>query len=291
MAELTAATRLSQSRVSTHLGKLRDAGWLRVRRQGSSTYYALDEGGMGEPGRVVWRALAAATGDALLDEDRERLEAVLRARDGDESWADSVAGQMERHYSPGRTWEAASRALVGLATLGDVLDVASGDGALAELVAPRARSVTCLDRSRRVTAAGAARLAQAPGAPANLRFAVGDMHALPFPDERFDHLMLVNSLSYAADPGRVVGEAARVLRPGGTLVAVTLAPHRHETLARTYDHLQMGFEPDALAELFGARGFGVDACGITSRERRAPHLTIVTLTARRAGVPTPEVHP
>ena len=39
------------------------------------------------------------------------------------------------------------RGLLGLARLGDVLDIASGDCAIAELVAPRAKSVTCLDLS------------------------------------------------------------------------------------------------------------------------------------------------
>ena len=276
VAELTEATRLGQSRVSTHLGRLREAGLLRLRRNGTSTFYALDEEGMGSEARRLWEALRASTGDALLDEDAERLAVILASRGGVPSWADSVAGQMERHYSPGRTWEAAARALVGLATLGDVLDVASGDGALAELVAPRARAVTCLDLSARVVAAGHARLERVP----NLRFALGDMHTLPFPADRFDQLMLVNSLSYAARPEDVVAEAARVLRPGGVVVGVTLAAHRHEAVARAFNHRQMGFEPAALRELFERQGFEVGLCAVTSRERRAPHLAVITLYAR-----------
>jgi ArsR family transcriptional regulator len=276
VAELTSATRLGQSRVSTHLGKLREAGLLRVRRNGTSTYYALDEAGMSDAARRLWEAFRLTTDDQLLREDVERLDGVVAARSG--SWADSVAGQMERHYSPGRTWEGAARALVGLAVLGDVLDVASGDGALAELVAPRARSVTCLDASARVVSAGSRRLEHSP----NVRFSVGDMHVLPFPDERFDQLMLVNSLSYAEQPERVVREAARVLRPGGGLVAVTLATHRHEQVARSFNHVQMGFEPETLRSMFTAAGFRVDLCAVTSRERRAPHLAVVSVYATRA---------
>lgn len=277
VAELTATTRLGQSRVSTHLGRLREAGLLRLRRDGTSTWYALDEAGMSEAARRLWEAFRATTDDQLLREDVDRLEAVVAKRAG--SWADSVAGQMERHYSPGRTWEGAARALVGLAVLGDVLDVASGDGALAELVAPRARSVTCLDASARVVSAGRRRLKLSP----SVRFTVGDMHHLPFPEARFDQLMLVNSLSYAEHPERVVAEAARVLRPGGGLVAVTLATHRHEAVARSFNHVQMGFEPEALRALFTAAGFRVDLCAVTSRERRAPHLAVVNVYATRTG--------
>ncbi len=285
VAELTSATRLGQSRVSTHLGKLREAGLLRVRRHGTSTFYALDELGMSEDARLLWQAFSAATDDQLLREDTQRLQEVVSARSG--SWADSVAGQMERHYSPGRTWEAAARALVGLAVLGDVLDVASGDGALAELVAPRARSVTCLDASRQVVSAGRRRLRLVP----SVRFSVGDMHRLPFPDARFDQLLLVNSLSYAQHPAQVVAEAARVLRSGAGLVAVVLATHAHEHVVRSFNHVQMGFDPIELRRLFEANGFRVDACAVTSRERRAPHLSVISLYATRLPPSPPETLP
>src|SRR6185503_3550570 len=41
VAELTTITELSQSRVSTHLGRLKESGLLRDRRVGTTTYYAL----------------------------------------------------------------------------------------------------------------------------------------------------------------------------------------------------------------------------------------------------------
>lgn len=275
VAELTAATQLAQSRVSTHLGKLREAGLLRVRRAGAATYYALNEAGMPADARELWELLRERTNDALLAEDERRMRALLSARGG--SWADSVAGHMERHYSPGRTWEAAARGLVGLAALGDVLDVASGDGALAELVAPRARSVTCLDLSARVVAAGRERLARTP----SVRFLAGDMHALPFEDARFDQLLLINSLSYSQSPKRAVAEAARVLRPGGDLVAVVLKTHRHGSVAAAYDHRQFGFQPGRLRSLLDGAGLDVSRCEVTSREKRAPHFEIITAYARR----------
>jgi ArsR family transcriptional regulator len=275
VAELTDATRLVQSRVSTHLGKLREAGLLRLRPAGASTYYSLDEAGMGDEVRRLWALLSDSVDDALLAEDQRRLLEVKAGRRG--TWADSVAGRMERHYSPGRTWEAAARSLVGLATLGDVLDVASGDGALAELIAPRARSVTCLDKSMHVATAGARRLSSR----APVRFLVGDMHALPLPDAAFDAVLLVNSLSYASDPSRVVAESVRVLRPGGALVVTALRSHRHEAVAAAFDHLQPGFGPARLRTLFERAGCDVSFCEPTSRERRPPHFEVVTLYATR----------
>src|SRR5256885_1019118 len=150
VAEITRVTDLPQSRVSTHLGKLREAGVLRDRRDGSSTYYSMNDGAMPLEVRRLWEVVATGLDEPLLGADRERCAELVRGR-GD--WPDTVAGQMERHYSPGRTWEATSRALLGLVRLGDVLDAGSGDGALAALLAPRARSITCLDRSDKVLAA------------------------------------------------------------------------------------------------------------------------------------------
>ena len=275
VGELTGVTRLPQSRISTHLGRLKDAGLVRDRPEGSACFYSLNHASMPPGGRRLWSLLQTSAEDPLLEEDRERLRQLTRRRGG--SWADAVAGQMERHYSPGRTWEAATRGLLGLASLGDVLDVASGDGALAELVAPRARAVTCLDRSRRVIEAARRRL----GRLDNVHFRVGDLHALPFRDAAFDQVLFMNTLSYAHNPERAVREAGRVLRPGGALSAVTLRAHRHLQVASNYDHRQLGFEVEGLRELFGAAGFQVDSCAVTSRERRAPHFEVVTVYARR----------
>jgi len=276
VAELVRATRLPQSRVSTHLGRLREAGLVRDRRAGPACFYALNDAGMCDDVRRMWSAVSDSTDDALLREDQARARQVISGRG--EKWPDAVAGQMDRHYSPGRTWETALRGLLGLVRLGDVLDVASGDGALAELVAPRALSVTCLDVSTRVVEAGHSRLARLP----NVAFRVGDMHALPFDDAAYDHVLLMHALSYAERPDQVLAEAARVLRPGGTLAGVTLRAHGHDGAVRPYGHVQMGFDPEDLAARVASAGFEVGACEVTSRESRPPHFEAITLHAVRS---------
>ena len=153
VAELSAITQLAQPRVSTHLAKLKEAGLARDRRAGVSAYYRFDEDNLDSVQRELWRSLRDGSDDPLLRQDAERITAVLANRAADQNWADSVAGDMERHYSPGRTWEALARTALPLLETGDVLDIASGDGVLAELLSPHAKRYICIDTSARVVAA------------------------------------------------------------------------------------------------------------------------------------------
>lgn len=278
VAELVQVTELAQSRVSTHLGRLKDAGLLRDRRVGSSTFYTLAEGGMPPVARKLWELVKGEVKDGLLDADRKRSEALKRARGG-ATWPESIAGEMERHYSPGRTWEATARGLLGFVRLGDVLDVGSGDGAIAELLAPRARSVTCLDRSERMIEAARRRLARV----GTVCFAEGDMHELPFGDGSFDQVLLLNALTYSEKPERAIAEAARVLRRGGTLGLVTLRAHAHGDVTAAYGHVQAGFRPETLTAWLEAAGLSVESCRVTSREKKKPHFEVVTAFADKCG--------
>jgi len=277
VAELTRITGVPQSRVSTHLGKLKDAELIRDRRHGASTFYRLDDARMPAAARAAWQAIAQQIDDAVLEDDRRRCADVLRARHEGTSWPDAVAGRMEHHYSPGRTWEATARAFVGLVQLGDVLDVGSGDGVIAQLLAPRARRFTCLDRSDKVVEAARDRLAHLP----NVELVHGDMQAMPLPDASFDQVLLFSVLTYAEEPERVLAEAHRVLRPGGALVLVTLGEHNHLDISSAYEHVNAGFSPAALRRMLERTGFAISSCEIAAREKRKPYFDVVCAFAHR----------
>jgi len=287
VAEIVAVTDVPQSSVSTHLGKLRDAGLVRDRKNGTSTYYALASDMPAGP-RGVFALVEKGVSDGVLASDRRRAQGVLRARAG--GFPESIAGEMERHYSPGRTWESLAASVVGLLRLGRVLDVGCGDGSVAEMIAPRARSVTCVDASERMVAAAKKRLARfdvdgaAEGGTSrtrNARVIQADMHALPLPDASFDQALLLNVLVHAKAPGQAIAEAARVLAPGGDLVAVTLDAHDHADASRAWGHAQLGIAPAALKRFATRAGLAVQRCEVVTRERRAPHFGVVALYGRK----------
>lgn len=275
VAELAGITQLAQPRVSTHLAKLKEAGLVSDRRDGVFVYYRIATASA-DPGLAeLWQLFRQNTDDPLIQQDIERIGQVLNNRSGSETWADSVAGDMERHYSPGRTWEATARGLVQLLDPGDVLDVASGDGVLGELLAPVARSIVCLDISERVAEAGRRRLKPFR----NVSFEVGDMHALPMRDASFDTVLLMHALTYTREPATVFAEAARVLRPRGKLLAVTLQRHQHEKAVEPYNHLNLGFTTRQLEQLATQAGLQVRVCVVSATEKRTPNFSVLSLSA------------
>lgn len=112
-------------------------------------------------------------------------------------------------------------ALQGFVPSGEVLEIGAGGGAMAEqlLASSPAARVTATDFDPRMVDAMAARLAPY-GDRADVRQA--DATALPFPDERFDAVVSWIMLHHTVEWERALGEAARVLRPGGHVVGYDL---------------------------------------------------------------------
>jgi len=277
VAELAAVTRLAQPRVSTHLAKLKDAELVLDRRAGVSAYYRFNGDRMEPAERALWEALRAGTDDPLLRQDAERLPEVLATRAAEHNWADAVAGDMERHYSPGRTWEALARAALPMLDPGDVLDVASGDGVLAELLAPHSRRYVCIDNSSKVVLAASERLRKLE----HVEVLEGDMQALPFDKPAFDLVLLMHALTYADKPAQAVAEAARVLRKGGQLLLTCLARHEHESAVIPFGHVNLGFTEKDLRRFATKAGLTVQVCQVVTQEKRPPHFEVLALQARK----------
>jgi ArsR family transcriptional regulator len=275
VAELSAITQLAQPRVSTHLAKLKESGLVVDRREGVFVYYRMATSITDLALQAMWHLIRRDTDDPLIQQDLNRIPEVLHKRAGGNTWADSVAGDMERHYSPGRTWEATARGLVHLLEPGDVLDIASGDGVLAELLAPQATRIVCLDISERVAEAGRRRLQPY----SNVSFEVGDMHDLPVADAGFDTVLLMHALTYTRDPARVMQEVSRVLRSGGKLLAVTLHEHQHEKAVAPYNHVNLGFSIADLENYCRQAGLEVQTCTVSTIEKRIPNFSVLYLSA------------
>jgi len=278
VSEIVKVTGISQSRVSTHLAKLREGGFVRDRRDGAHAFYALATDGFSSAAAAVLDE-ATSGADPTLEGDKARLRALLSEQKG--ALPDAFAGEMERHYSPGRTWSSLALGLASLLELGDVLDVGAGDGAVAALVAPRCRSLTCVDTNDRMITAAKRRLARAK----NVTVAAADAEALPFLPASFDAALVFHTLTYAARPQRVLDECARVLRPGGRLVLLSLDEHHMHEVTLPYGERHSGFSPRALRGMLTRSGLTTTSCEVVVREAKKPHFQVVLGTATKAESP------
>jgi ubiquinone biosynthesis O-methyltransferase len=100
-----------------------------------------------------------------------------------------------------------------------LLDVGCGDGTYAIAAASKGALVTAIDQSDRMLEAA---LARASETGVDVRFERTDASGLPFDDKSFDVILAVTVLCFVEDTARSVGEAARVLAPGGRLVLADL---------------------------------------------------------------------
>jgi SAM-dependent methyltransferase len=274
--DLVQVTGMAQSRVSTHLGRLREAGFVRDRRNGAQTFYALAAEALPEAARVVLQQATRSPDPTLAGDQRRLLRLDAERRGG---LPDSAADDIERYYSPGRTWRSLAVGIAALLRLGDVLDVGSGIGAAAAALAPHCRSLTCIDIDARLVEVAKARLARY----AHARAQVADVHALPFAASSFDSVLVFHTLTYAEHPARALAECARVLRPGGRLVLLCLDRHRQRDVTARHGERHPGFSPRALRTLLSRPGLNVVTSEVACREARKPHLQVVLAVADRPG--------
>jgi ubiquinone/menaquinone biosynthesis C-methylase UbiE len=143
-----------------------------------------------------------------------------------------------------------------------VLDVGTGTGRAALLLARGGANVTAVDASDEMLAV-ARRRAAAEGVP--VRFVVGDAHALEFPDRSFDVAVSLRLIMHAPEWRQCIGELCRVADrlvivdyPSALSVAAVESGARRvaHTLGWTTEPYRV-FTNRAIAEAFSRHGFRI----------------------------------
>jgi ubiquinone/menaquinone biosynthesis C-methylase UbiE len=177
-------------------------------------------------------------------------------------------------WAGGQHGRVASR-LVDLATPAkgeEVLDVATGTGLIAHMVAPRVRpgAVIGIDLSENMLSIARTRKEK------NLQFLGMAAEHLVFRPHTFDLVTMGEALAYLADPTTALAEAHRVLRPGGRLALSCqrrslntraqdlffqglgpLARRHYLSLPRYSSERSRFGEPDVLPQILHAAGFDI----------------------------------
>jgi ubiquinone/menaquinone biosynthesis C-methylase UbiE len=157
------------------------------------------------------------------------------------------------------------------------LDVGTGVGHTALAIGPLVREVVGLDLTPQMGEEFHANCREAGAG--NLRFVVGDVESLPFPDGAFDVLTCRRSAHHFPDPARAVREMARVLGSGGSAGLVDMSTpddHAAATLVNEIETVRdsshaRALPPSQWKETLAAAGLVVSV--LTVIVDRVPWLT------------------
>lgn len=122
-----------------------------------------------------------------------------------------------------RRWRRIAVDMVARNPHDSILDIATGTGDLAMLLARRtqARRITGLDLSQGMIDIGRRKIERA-GLSGRIELICGDSLAMPFADAQFDAITVAYGVRNFADLLAGYREMGRVLRPGGTLTVIEL---------------------------------------------------------------------
>jgi ubiquinone/menaquinone biosynthesis C-methylase UbiE/DNA-binding transcriptional ArsR family regulator len=253
--ELVATLEVAQPSVSKHLGVLRDAGWVRQRREGTFSWYRLVAADGFAGGEELHRAVTAiATGLPDCGDDDERLAAVIAAREARsrESFAgvaddwDRIRGQYD--HPDLQTGVVAALVPPGLR----IADVGTGTGALLPVLAATGADVVAVDHSIAMLARARRRCRDA--GHARVAFQQADVLALPFADGAFDAVYCSMVLHHVAMPAQALAELTRIVRPGGAVVLIDFTRHSLTWMRDQLGHRWLGFNLEEMAALQAAAG-------------------------------------
>ena len=281
VTDLVRVTGIAQSRVSTHLGRLREAGFVRDRRQGAQSFYALASDDAC-PARQRWSST------------RRRARPIRRWRATSGACSSSTPSGAAAcpSRSPARSSATTRRAAPGSRSpsgsprccdLGDVLDVGSGDGAAASSLAPYCRSLTCIDTNAahdrgRDASASASTPTCAPRSPTCTRCRSRAAS--------FDAVLVFHTLTYAEQPGaRARGVRARAA-PGRAARPPVLDEHEQHGghRAATASATPASRRAPLRAPAHARRARRCVSAEVACREAKKPHFQVVLAIADK---PTP----
>ena len=154
VAELQEILAMGQSRISTQLAQLKQAGLVEDRRQGKNSLYRLKSHEL--EGAVVEIIREAAREVPEAGEDSRALSLVLeKRRDKVRGYFDQLAGKFGRNYVPGRSWKGLAETLLQLMQPMVIADLGAGEGTFSQLLAQRAEQVIAVDNSPNMEEIGA----------------------------------------------------------------------------------------------------------------------------------------
>src|SRR5437879_1463761 len=272
--ELQEITRMGQSRISTHLGLLQEAGLLQSRREGKRTFYKLNHDADTVGSEFIRLAVRGAEETHEHAADQLNLKRILARRNEQaHGYFNQVAGRFDRVYGPGRSWQAFGHLLLRVLPPLVVADLGAGEGLLSELLARRCKRVIAVDNSEKLVAFATAKARK--NNLKNLEFRLGDLQHPPVEPESVDLAILSQALHHAEEPAQAIAAAFKMLKAGGQIMILDLAKHNFDRARELYGDRWLGFAESDLHRWLEEAGFKKIEIAVVAREDQSPHFETV----------------
>ncbi|MBY3171322.1 metalloregulator ArsR/SmtB family transcription factor [Rhizobium leguminosarum] len=282
VTDLTEILGQSQPRISRHLKLLGEAELIERYQEGAWAYFRLKQDGKAA---LLVRALLkhVSENDPTILRDGERLSQVKRQRaERAQAYFSRNAAEwdeLRRLHAADEEVDAAVIRLLGSQPIDSLLDLGTGTGRILELLSGLYRRATGVDASRDMLSVARANLDKSRITKATVRHA--DILNLPFEGQDFDLVTIHQVLHFFDQPEIAIAEAARMLRPGGRLVVIDLAPHTLEYLRDEHAHVRLGFSHQAMSDWLRKAGLDVEqVVDLHPGQQSGQGLTVTVWLAR-----------
>ncbi|MBY3210356.1 ArsR/SmtB family transcription factor [Rhizobium laguerreae] len=282
VTDLTEILGQSQPRISRHLKLLGEAELIERYQEGAWAYFRLKQDGKAA---MLVRALLkhVSENDPTILRDGERLSQVKRQRaERAQAYFSRNAAEwdeLRRLHAADEEVDAAVIRLLGSQPIDSLLDLGTGTGRILELLSGLYRRATGVDASRDMLSVARANLDKSRITKATVRYA--DILNLPFEGQDFDLVTIHQVLHFFDQPEIAIAEAARMLRPGGRLVVIDLAPHTLEYLRDEHAHVRLGFSHQAMSDWLRKAGLDVEqVVDLHPGQQSGQGLTVTVWLAR-----------
>jgi SAM-dependent methyltransferase len=281
VGELAEVCQTAQPGVSRHLSALREAGLVSPRRQGAMTFYRAQSQDLLLQGPVRSQIETACRQPAVA----QRIQKVLeRRRARARAFFDDQAADWDGLRAELFNDTAAFASLMPLVPSNlSVVDIGTGTGAMLPYLSEIAHRVVGIDQSAQMLQHARDR-ARRLGIP-KAEFHRADVGKLPLKSGTFDAAFAALVLHHAPKPIEVVSEMARVVKPGGHVIAIDLCAHSQEWLRDEQADLWLGFSRDEMLAMLSGPQWTDYRFRVVSRAARrrgaGPPLELFVASARK----------
>lgn len=259
VTDLTDILGQSQPRISRHLKLLAEDNLVERYQEGAWAYFRLRRDGAAADLVRTILSMAERT-DPVLARDAQRLEAVKRLRsERAQAYFSRNASEwdeLRRLHVNEQAVEGALVEMIGNGPVGALLDLGTGTGRMLQLLSAQYERATGIDTSRDMLAVARANLDRDGIVKASVRH--GDIFNLPVEGQDFDLVTIHQVLHFLDQPQLALDEALRVLKPGGRLAVIDLAPHELEYLRESHAHVRLGFSHETMTRWLETAGLTVE---------------------------------